>query len=161
MKKVIALAVFTLIILGAGCSSSPSVENPVMYPTSSESATSSNQPPTLPSTQIVPTSTVSATSTSKTTSTSLIGPLTNAPTSTTKVYTLVEVNAANTPEKCWTTINGKVYDLTLWEKMHPGKEPAIMKLCGIDGTSLFTNKHGGQEQMEQALAMLQIGMLKK
>jgi cytochrome b involved in lipid metabolism len=72
-----------------------------------------------------------------------------------------EVKAHNTPDKCWTTIRSKVYDLTAWIAKHPGGDKAIMQLCGIDGTSKFVNKHGGMPQMEKALTGLEIGTLKK
>jgi cytochrome b involved in lipid metabolism len=71
-----------------------------------------------------------------------------------------EVKAANTPDKCWTVIKGEVYNLTAWIAKHPGGDKAILKLCGINGTDLFVNKHGGQPQPERALQGFEIGKLK-
>jgi len=74
-------------------------------------------------------------------------------------YTMAQVQAANTPQKCWTVINNNVYDLTNWINQHPGGPDKIIQLCGTDGTSKFTTKHGGQAKPEQELASLQIGKL--
>lgn len=68
-----------------------------------------------------------------------------------KTYTMAEVKMANTPDKCWTVIRNKVYDVTAFINKHPGGDKNILKLCGIDGTSLFVNKHGGMPQPEQTL----------
>jgi cytochrome b involved in lipid metabolism len=77
-----------------------------------------------------------------------------------KSYTLAEVSVHNTQNSCWTTIAGKVYDLTNFISMHPGGEGNIMRICGVDGTSLFEGQHGGQGRPEQTLATLFIGNLK-
>ncbi len=78
----------------------------------------------------------------------------------TAAYTMDEVQAANTQDKCWTAVIGKVYDLTNFINKHPGGSKAVLGLCGKDGTSAFTKKHGGQPKPEQELAGLQIGVLK-
>lgn len=76
------------------------------------------------------------------------------------VYTLVEVAKHASAKDCWTTINGNVYDLTSFVGKHPGGE-AILKVCGVDGTSLFMDQHGGQAKQENQLAGLEIGVLAK
>jgi cytochrome b involved in lipid metabolism len=76
-------------------------------------------------------------------------------------YTMAQVQAANTAQKCWTVIRGNVYDLTSFLKSHPGGETNIMKTCGIDGTSLFDAQHQGERKPEAQLAKLQIGVLTK
>ena len=80
--------------------------------------------------------------------------------SKTTVYTMDQVQTANTQDKCWTAVNGKVYDLTNFINKHPGGPKAVLGLCGKDGTAAFTKKHGGQPKPEQELAGLQIGVLK-
>ena len=50
-------------------------------------------------------------------------------------YTMEQVKANNTATKCWSAIDGKVYDLTNWISSHPGGAGAITSLCGTDGTS--------------------------
>lgn len=74
-------------------------------------------------------------------------------------YTIAQVQSANTRSKCWTTINGGVYDLTSYINQHPGGAQRIMELCGIDGTQKFIAQHGGQGKPEQELASLKIGTL--
>lgn len=76
-------------------------------------------------------------------------------------YTMTEVQSANSPSKCWTAVNGKVYDLTPFVNKHPGGVANIIKLCGTDGTAAFAKQHGGQPKPEQELASLQIGILKQ
>ena len=48
----------------------------------------------------------------------------------------------NKPEHCWTTIDGEVYNLSAYISEHPGGSSRILELCGIDGTSYFTEQHG-------------------
>ena len=81
-------------------------------------------------------------------------------TPTVKSYTMAEVKAGNSAQKCWTAVSGKVYDLTPALTQHPGGKAAIMSLCGIDGTSAFTNQHAGQSNPMSMLNGLQIGILK-
>jgi len=81
-------------------------------------------------------------------------------TEATNTYSLVEVAKHNNEQSCWTAISGNVYDVTSWISQHPGGERAILSLCGKDGTSAFTNKHGGQPRPEQELKSFLIGVLK-
>ncbi|MEK7645301.1 MAG: cytochrome b5-like heme/steroid binding domain-containing protein [Patescibacteria group bacterium] len=76
------------------------------------------------------------------------------------VYTFADVAKHGSPKDCWTTVNGNVYDLTPFVGKHPGGED-ILKVCGIDGTKLFTDQHGGQAKQENQLAGLEIGVLAK
>lgn len=81
--------------------------------------------------------------------------------STTKTFTLDEVKKHNKDGDCWTTISGKVYDLTTWPENHPGGDKAILRLCGIDGTNAYNKAHGGQEKPEMVLGGFYIGDLAK
>ncbi len=81
-------------------------------------------------------------------------------TTTAKSYTLDEVKKHNKDGNCWTTISGKVYDLTTWPAKHPGGDKAIFAICGIDGTSAYNKAHGGQEKPEKVLDGFYIGNLK-
>ncbi|MEZ0209116.1 MAG: cytochrome b5 domain-containing protein [Candidatus Paceibacterota bacterium] len=74
-------------------------------------------------------------------------------------YTLAEVGTHNNAASCYSVINGKVYDLTLWINMHPGGKSAILSLCGIDGTARFMAKHKGAKQQMDVLARFYIGNL--
>ncbi len=76
-------------------------------------------------------------------------------------YTLAQIAEHATAESCWSAVNGMVYDLTKWIPLHPGGEAKIKALCGKDGSTSFTNKHGGQEKPEATLASYKIGELAK
>lgn len=84
----------------------------------------------------------------------------NVPPPSPTSYTMAEVTAANSDAKCWTAVDGVVYDLTPALNKHPGGKANIMKLCGKDGTAAFTGKHGQNEKAKGALAGLKIGVLK-
>ncbi|RMF05134.1 cytochrome b5 domain-containing protein [Candidatus Woesearchaeota archaeon] len=73
--------------------------------------------------------------------------------------TLAEVAAHDNAQSCWTAINGKVYDLTDWISQHPGGAGNILKLCGIDGSSAFMGKHGGNAKAKSTLENYEIGVL--
>jgi len=76
-------------------------------------------------------------------------------------YTLEQVKANNTAQKCWSVIDSKVYDLTTWISSHPGGSGAITSLCGTDGTSAFKGQHGGQGQPASRLSGYLLGPLAK
>lgn len=75
-------------------------------------------------------------------------------------YSLTDIAKHKDATSCWTAVRGGVYDLTTFIPNHPGGKK-ILAVCGIDGTSAFTNRHGGQMKPEQELVGLQIGILKK
>ena len=83
------------------------------------------------------------------------------PTPTIAGYTMEQVKANNTSQKCWSAINGQVYDLTTWISSHPGGAGAISSLCGTDGTSAYINQHKGQTQPASRLAGYLLGPLNK
>jgi cytochrome b involved in lipid metabolism len=74
-------------------------------------------------------------------------------------YTMADVQANNSESSCYTAINGNIYDLTSFIASHPGGARNIMKLCGIDGTSIYMSQHGDQPQPEAQLSSLYIGEL--
>lgn len=76
-------------------------------------------------------------------------------------YTMEQVKANNTATKCWSAIDGKVYDLTNWISSHPGGAGAITSLCGTDGTSSFKGQHGGSGQPQSRLSGYLLGPLNK
>jgi cytochrome b involved in lipid metabolism len=79
--------------------------------------------------------------------------------STTKTFTLADVQAHATEDSCYTTINGNVYDITKFISAHPGGVRAIMRVCGNDGTAVFMKKHGESEKPNLILRSMQIGTL--
>jgi cytochrome b involved in lipid metabolism len=63
---------------------------------------------------------------------------------------------------CWTAIGTSptnVYNLTPYISTHPGGVGTISALCGTNGTTAFTNKHGSTTGPANALAGLKIGVL--
>ncbi len=141
MKKIMILLA-SFVILGAGCSS---VDVPKNKPTTTDVGTST-------------TTNGSNTTVTSTTTTTTKDPNSNG--GTEKTFSMDEIKSANTPEKCWTVIRGTVYNLTAWIEKHPGGDRSILSICGIDGTTKFVGKHGGQAGPEKALAGFEMGKLK-
>lgn len=75
-------------------------------------------------------------------------------------YTLAQIATHNDATSCYTAINGKVYDLTLWINMHPGGRDKILSICGIDGTARFMAQHNGAQKQMDILARFYIGTTK-
>ena len=76
-------------------------------------------------------------------------------------YTMAQVRANNSASKCWSVIDGNVYDLTNWIGSHPGGPSYIQGLCGKDGSSAFSSKHGNQSGPAGQLNRYQLGPLEK
>ena len=76
-------------------------------------------------------------------------------------YTMAQVKANKSAAKCWSVINGDVYDLTAWINAHPGGAGAITSLCGIDGTQDFIAMHRGQGRPISVLGNYLLGPLAK
>jgi cytochrome b involved in lipid metabolism len=74
-------------------------------------------------------------------------------------YTIAEVAQNNSRSSCWTVISGFVYNITDYIKRHPGGEAAISKICGVDGTAIFNNMHGGAAAQAIILSTYKIGVL--
>lgn len=72
-------------------------------------------------------------------------------------YTSQDVAGHATSTDCWTSISGKVYNLTGFT--HPGGQAAINSLCGKDGTAAYQGKHGQSTTTAAALASRLIGDL--
>jgi len=81
--------------------------------------------------------------------------------SATAGYTMAQVKTNKSAAKCWSVINGNVYDLTAWINAHPGGEGSIISLCGTDGTQDFLAMHRGQSKPESRLASYLLGPLTK
>lgn len=73
--------------------------------------------------------------------------------------TRAQVALNNTETRCWSIIDGKVYDLTSWIKSHPGGQSPIKFLCGKDGTNSFNAQHAGQSNPISRLAAFLLGPL--
>jgi cytochrome b involved in lipid metabolism len=94
-------------------------------------------------------------------------PATSSVSNSTKVtvdsrnFTLAEVSKHTTDTDCYSTIDGVVYDLSAWVYQHPGGDRNILKICGIDGSGAFNNKHGNNQNVKNVLAGFEIGVLIK
>jgi hypothetical protein len=76
-------------------------------------------------------------------------------------YTMTQVRANNSLSKCWSVIEGNVYDLTNWIGSHPGGPGYIEGLCGKDGSSAFSSKHGNRSGPVGQLSRYRLGPLEK
>jgi len=56
-----------------------------------------------------------------------------------ETYTVAEVAEHNTPDDCWTVIEGDVVDATSFFGKHPGGDDNLAKACGKDATEMFEN----------------------
>lgn len=88
---------------------------------------------------------------------------------TTKAFSIQEIALHASATDCWTIVNGKVYNITSYVPRHPGGDD-ILRACGTDGTSLFTQRRtdSGQrvgsgtphsDTAADQLARLQIGVV--
>jgi len=105
-----------------------------------------------------PTPTPTATPTPKPVATATPTP-SPTPTVAKTTYTMADVRANATPAKCWSAIDGNVYDLTRWIAAHPGGSSAIRFLCGIDGTNAFKAQHANQSNPMSRLSSFLLGPL--
>lgn len=122
-------------------------------PTPTSSATQTPTPTLSPSLTPTPTPTP--------TSTVVVTPTPSpTPSSTIRSFTAAEVATRNSERSCWSIINNDVYDLTNWIRQHPGGDRAILRICGVDGTSRFTGQHGGSLSIASQLKEFVIGVLK-
>ncbi len=134
------------------------LQNVDMYGMKSESTVSNTGNTNRAST----TSTTTNTTVNKTTVSNSTGSA-NQSTSvsvTEKTFTLADIARHSTGTSCYTTVRGKVYDLTSFINQHPGGSDKIMQICGVDGTNAFVDQHGGRPRQERELAGFQIGVLK-
>lgn len=63
-----------------------------------------------------------------------------------------------TQQDCWTSINGKVFNITPYINFHPGGVDEIMKCAGRDGTVLF-NKYHSWVNADRMLENCMVGIL--
>jgi cytochrome b involved in lipid metabolism len=161
MKKIIPIIAISIIIIYAGVllTDKPMQKNSISNQVSEvkEPPLSSIVPKEVPKVTTSPKATPSTTPTKPTTTT----PKPSTPTSNPNEYTLAQIATHNSSSSCWTIVNNNVYDLTSFVNEHPGGSGAIKRMCGKDGTSSFTDQHGGQRNPEQELASHKIGTLKK
>ena len=69
-----------------------------------------------------------------------------------------ELARHNSEMDCWTAVDGKVYDITNFVKLHPGGRK-ILRASGIDGTELFKKYHMNVDIGETIVACFFVGLL--
>ena len=77
------------------------------------------------------------------------------------MYTLADIATHKNKASCYTVIQDKIYDVTMWFKYHPGGEGAILSICGLDGTDKFMKRHKGGAKFMNVLSHFQIGTFMK
>lgn len=60
-----------------------------------------------------------------------------------KYITADQLRSHNKPDDLWLSIQGKVYDVTEWAKIHPGGDIPLINLAGQDVTDAFIAFHPG------------------
>jgi len=104
-------------------------------------------------------STVTPSATPSSTATTDVVPTPSETAAGQNVLTMDLVAQHNTPEMCWSVVDGSVYDLTAWIAQHPGGSRLIIGMCGRDATADFNGQHGGQSQPASSLAEYLLGKL--
>lgn len=150
MKKLLLISA-GLILLGAGCSSATNT-----------SPTGANKPNSTPTASQPPAQTPQQQAAADTVKNNppIQTPTTNQQADATLSYTLAEVGQNNSPSKCWTAVNGYVYDVTAYAPKHPGGKEQVYAICGKDGSTLFNGKHGMNDKAKAMMEKLKIGILK-
>lgn len=75
-------------------------------------------------------------------------------------YTLQDIQSHNTKTDCWTSINGKIYNLTTAFGKHKWWDDKLATLCWIEWTTKFNSQHWTNEKSKSRLNTLQIWTLK-
>lgn len=61
-------------------------------------------------------------------------------------YSAAEVARHRTPEDCWVSISGKVYDISPFVDLHPGDIELMKRYCGKDSSGPYAIKESGKEK---------------
>lgn len=69
-----------------------------------------------------------------------------------------ELGSHRSRTDCWTSINGRVFNLTRYVDFHPGGVEEIMKCAGRDGTAMF-NKYHSWVNADRLLEKCMVGIL--
>ncbi|OGM49797.1 cytochrome B5 [Aspergillus bombycis] len=62
-------------------------------------------------------------------------------TNASQLFTPEDVSKHNTSDNLWTIINNEIYDLTTFQKEHPGGAKILQAVAGKDGTKKFRKYH--------------------
>ncbi|CAG82239.2 acyl-CoA dehydrogenase/oxidase [Yarrowia lipolytica] len=75
-------------------------------------------------------------------------------------YTPEQVAEHNSPESLWIIIDGNVFDLTEFQKEHPGGKKILKRVAGKDATKFFHKYHDAPKIMRKVGHKFKIGTLK-
>lgn len=77
----------------------------------------------------------------------------------TREITVSELRKHHAANDCWVAIDGRVFDLTEYARIHPGGSAMIQKFAGKDGSQIFNAVHAA-EILDSPLAQrYQVGVL--
>ncbi len=71
-----------------------------------------------------------------------------------------EVKKHSSRTDCWTQIWDSVYDVTSFFWVHPGWDDNLSRVCGIDGTEVFSNQHSQTPKAQAKIKTLYIWDIK-
>ena len=69
------------------------------------------------------------------------GALNTKPTISSQEYTWDEIKRRNTKEESWIVIDGYIYNITKWQKSHPGGAGIMRNWAGTDASVSNDNIH--------------------
>lgn len=76
-------------------------------------------------------------------------------------FSIEEVSGHSSPESLWIIIDGAVYDVTEWQKKHPGGKKMLQKVGGKDATKQFHKYHDVSNVLKKYGEQFKIGTIKK
>ncbi len=76
-----------------------------------------------------------------------------------KTYTVADVAKHNTPQDCWTIVDGTVADVTSFFGVHPGGDDKLAQSCGVDATPIWKAVEKHDPKGYAKLKALKIGVL--
>ncbi len=74
-----------------------------------------------------------------------------------KKFTAEEVAKHSSPDDLWIVINDSVFDLTKFQKIHPGGKKILSKVAGTDATKQFQKYHNANKVLKKYAPKLKIG----
>jgi cytochrome b involved in lipid metabolism len=76
---------------------------------------------------------------------------------TEQTFTWEQVAQNSTAESLWIVIENRVYNVTEFQKTHPGTAKPFLHYAGKDATIGFTKMHAGNDQIKQYMVSFCIG----
>lgn len=82
---------------------------------------------------------------------------TNTSVNTSTSTNISDVSKHNTPQDCWTIVNGVVYNITDYVSngQHPGGK-IVQSMCGVDATKIYNSLHVHSQNADNILEQYRI-----